>query len=242
MVVEAKSYLTAPIEWSLGEDPEYPYEARYQGHKLLVRLNDFPDEELYALIADGEEITNFDDWPHSWNRPGMAETTLNPYVNDPTFQAQLNQACKLAFEEFSNAPYDNWEELKNEILIKLYVSNKFAEYRKLTDPTAYFYRIAVNQLISQRRNSFQPPDGRISDIENLDLQAEDRTTRVVDEILTEESLTFLKDNERFVVESWMRGKNIAEIASELKVSRQTISTSLVKIIKKIRRHVEQSRH
>jgi len=73
MVVEAKSYLTAPIEWSLGEDPEYPYEAKYEGHKLLVRLNDFPEEELYALIADGEEITNFDDWPDSWIRTSVSE-------------------------------------------------------------------------------------------------------------------------------------------------------------------------
>jgi hypothetical protein len=73
MVVEAKSYLTAPIEWSLGDDPEYPYEAKYEGHKLVVRLNDFPEEELYALIADGEEITNFDDWPDSWTRPSGSE-------------------------------------------------------------------------------------------------------------------------------------------------------------------------
>jgi len=42
-----------------------------------VRLNDFPETELYALIADGEEITSFDDWPDSWNRPGASETTLN---------------------------------------------------------------------------------------------------------------------------------------------------------------------
>ena len=69
MVLEGKNYLTAPIEWSRGEDPEYPYEAEHKGHKLLVRLNDFPDEQLYALIADGEEITNFDDWPDSWTRP-----------------------------------------------------------------------------------------------------------------------------------------------------------------------------
>lgn len=72
MVVEAKSYFAAPIEWSLGEDPEYPYEAKYEGQRLLVRLNDFPEEELYALIADGEEITHFDDWPHSWSRPSVS--------------------------------------------------------------------------------------------------------------------------------------------------------------------------
>ena len=78
MVVERKSYLTTPIEWSSGEDPEYPYQAKHEGHKLLVRLNDFPDQKLYALIADGEEIANFDDWPDSWIRPSVSETTSNP--------------------------------------------------------------------------------------------------------------------------------------------------------------------
>ena len=81
MVVEGKSYFTAPIEWSRGRDPEYPYEAEHDGHKLLVRLNDFPEEELYALIADGEEITNFDDWPDSWTRPSASEKNyLDPLV------------------------------------------------------------------------------------------------------------------------------------------------------------------
>lgn len=84
MVVEAKNYLTAPIEWSLGEDPEYPYEAGYEGHKLFVRLNDFPEEELYALIADGEEITNFDDWPNSWTRPSVSTTTSDHHDVDET--------------------------------------------------------------------------------------------------------------------------------------------------------------
>jgi hypothetical protein len=51
MVVEGNSYLTAPIEWEQGDDPEYPYEAEYKGHRLLARLNDFPAEELYTLIA-----------------------------------------------------------------------------------------------------------------------------------------------------------------------------------------------
>jgi hypothetical protein len=83
MVLETKIFLTAPIEWSRGEDPEYPYEAEHEGHKLLVRLNDFPDEELYALIADGEEITNFDDWPAAWTRPGTSETDLNSHDPQP---------------------------------------------------------------------------------------------------------------------------------------------------------------
>jgi hypothetical protein len=81
MVVEGNSYLTAPIEWEQGDDPEYPYEAEYKGHRLLARLNDFPAEELYTLIADGEEITNFDDWPASWTRPGASEDSVIPQLS-----------------------------------------------------------------------------------------------------------------------------------------------------------------
>lgn len=97
MVVEAKSYLTAPIEWARGEDPEYPYEAEHKGHKLLVRLNDFPEAELYALIADGEEITNFDDWPTSWNRPGDSEESLIPQVS-PLNESRHAQDKRSLFE------------------------------------------------------------------------------------------------------------------------------------------------
>jgi hypothetical protein len=34
-----------------------------------IRLNDFPDEPLYTLIADEKEIIHFDDWPSFWTRP-----------------------------------------------------------------------------------------------------------------------------------------------------------------------------
>lgn len=73
MTVEAKNYLTAVIEWLEGEDPEYPYETEHEGRKLLVRLNDFPAEELYTLMAGDEEIANFNDWPDSWKRPDMSK-------------------------------------------------------------------------------------------------------------------------------------------------------------------------
>lgn len=99
MVVEAKSYLTAPIKWALGDDPEYPYKANYEGHKLLLRLNDFPEEELYALIADGEEITNFDDWPNSWTRPSVSENYL-----DRSVVSESTKGARTPTKEFSISP------------------------------------------------------------------------------------------------------------------------------------------
>lgn len=79
MIIEGKKYLEEPIKWTRRQDAEYPYEAQYGGHELLVRLNDFPAEELYALIEDGREVTNFDDWPTPWSRAGdLEDTSLFP--------------------------------------------------------------------------------------------------------------------------------------------------------------------
>jgi len=63
-----KNYLTEEIMWNFTDDPEYPYRAVHDGKKLLVRLNDFPAEHLYTLLADDEEIVNFDDWAAAWSR------------------------------------------------------------------------------------------------------------------------------------------------------------------------------
>jgi hypothetical protein len=35
---------------------------------LLVRVNDFPEEQLYTLFVNGNEVGNFDDWPEQWVR------------------------------------------------------------------------------------------------------------------------------------------------------------------------------
>jgi hypothetical protein len=69
MVAEAVNYLEAEIEWENGTDPEYPYFAEFAGERCLIRLNDFPDDNLYTLIVDGVEIAHFDDWPEFWSRP-----------------------------------------------------------------------------------------------------------------------------------------------------------------------------
>ena len=63
------NYLNEEIAWNSTNNPEYPYQSVHNGKKLLIRLNDFPAEHLYTLIADAQEVTNFDDWATTWNRP-----------------------------------------------------------------------------------------------------------------------------------------------------------------------------
>lgn len=66
-------YLSEEITWDSTNDPQYPYQSFYNGKELLIRLNDFPAEHLYTLIADRQEVTSFDDWAATWNRAPKAK-------------------------------------------------------------------------------------------------------------------------------------------------------------------------
>ena len=72
MLIKEQNYLQAPIVWLQADDVEYPYAAVFDGNKLLLRLNDFPDEHLYTLIVNNKELASFDDWPKAWTRPATA--------------------------------------------------------------------------------------------------------------------------------------------------------------------------
>lgn len=42
------------------------------GAQWALRLNDFPDEPLFTLVAEGAEIIHFNDWPAEWGeRPQL---------------------------------------------------------------------------------------------------------------------------------------------------------------------------
>jgi len=56
------------LYWAKSTNPEYPYQVNWNGHELEIRVNDFPAEPLYTLIADGAPVESFDDWPTAWER------------------------------------------------------------------------------------------------------------------------------------------------------------------------------
>jgi hypothetical protein len=68
VATKVQNYLEEKVVWEKSADPAYPYTARFEGERFTVRLNDFPDEHLYTLIVDGEEVADFDDWPEQWER------------------------------------------------------------------------------------------------------------------------------------------------------------------------------
>ena len=69
MTTKLMNYLDEQVTWDRGAEPDYPYQAELGGDKLTVRLNDFPDQNLYTLIVNDREIISFDDWPTQWKKP-----------------------------------------------------------------------------------------------------------------------------------------------------------------------------
>jgi len=80
MLVPNREHLHEPIIWHKTNDPEYPYETTHETQKLTIRLNDFPEEHLYTLLADAEPVISFDDWPDIWIRE--ADATIRDLYRD----------------------------------------------------------------------------------------------------------------------------------------------------------------
>lgn len=65
-------YLSEKIHWRETDDPEHPFEAVHKGEMLTLRLNDFPAEPLYTLLANGEEVTDVEDFSDNWSIEELA--------------------------------------------------------------------------------------------------------------------------------------------------------------------------
>ncbi|WP_156751607.1 hypothetical protein [Mycobacterium sp. 1245111.1] len=59
------------IGWEATGDGEFPYRCDVAGVRYSLRVNDFPAEPLYSLMADGVVLADLDDWPSAWLRPAM---------------------------------------------------------------------------------------------------------------------------------------------------------------------------
>jgi len=173
-------------------------------------------------------MTGFDD-----------SSDIDEIANHPTFQADLNQACKTAFKKYRN-PYDSWQELAHEVFIKLRTSNAIAEYRKKTNARGYLYRIAVNHLIDLHRSRKHLSEQELVELEEGSFS---RWTEegLINELLTDEILSHLKDDDLFLIKSWLQGRSLKDIARDLKVSPTTISVRFARIIRKLQQLLKDRR-
>jgi uncharacterized protein YjbI with pentapeptide repeats len=64
------------LDWRLSGDPFQPWEATVDGARWRVRIHDFPEEgHVYSLLVDGQVVEEFNDWPATWSRPPLPDTS-----------------------------------------------------------------------------------------------------------------------------------------------------------------------
>lgn len=61
--------LNRAVVWEATSDPEFPYSGASDGERFLVRMNDFPTENLYTVFVNGEPVLELEEWPDNWIRP-----------------------------------------------------------------------------------------------------------------------------------------------------------------------------
>jgi hypothetical protein len=66
MILQQQDPLTDAITWKKTADPEYPFTSEVNGDKFVVRLSDFPADNLYTLLVNDKETVDFDYWPEQW--------------------------------------------------------------------------------------------------------------------------------------------------------------------------------
>jgi len=60
--------LNANLTWWRTKDRMALWRADAGPRTLTVRVNDFPEDHLYTLLIDNQEIGSFDEWPPQWLR------------------------------------------------------------------------------------------------------------------------------------------------------------------------------
>ena len=68
MSSQGANYLERKLCWRRTSDPLYPYDAEFDGKRCVLRVNDFPEEDLYTLFVDHIEVESFNEWPEQWTR------------------------------------------------------------------------------------------------------------------------------------------------------------------------------
>jgi hypothetical protein len=63
------AYFRVRVKFGPTENAEFPLRAVVENQTWVIRVNDFPVQDMFTLIIDDEEIFDFNGWPHNWKRP-----------------------------------------------------------------------------------------------------------------------------------------------------------------------------
>ncbi len=64
-VTDAAALVRAPLRWTFDPEDEGWFVAEFLGQPVYMRINDFPDENLYSVWL-GDAWLDFDDLPSIW--------------------------------------------------------------------------------------------------------------------------------------------------------------------------------
>lgn len=56
------------ILWIPCKTDEFIYESLFCNDFYQIKLNDFPDEILYTLFKNNQEMHSFNNWPEKWKK------------------------------------------------------------------------------------------------------------------------------------------------------------------------------
>ncbi|HEY0937494.1 MAG TPA: hypothetical protein VGD91_27615, partial [Trebonia sp.] len=90
-------YAGRPITWESTGNGEFPYRATAGGAELLVRVNDFPAQPLYSLLADGQLDQDLEDWPACWTRPGTPPEQLRQAADTQVRRGRIDAVVTAAW-------------------------------------------------------------------------------------------------------------------------------------------------
>ena len=65
---ELEELLRSKVDWQKTQESPYLFKASYNGKKVRLRLNDFPQEPAGTLFIDTHEI-HTDEFPDGWTLP-----------------------------------------------------------------------------------------------------------------------------------------------------------------------------
>lgn len=81
----SQPYFLRAVTWKGTQDPMTPWMARVDDADWILRLGEFPDQDMYALLVNGKEAASFNDWPKAWTKEGAA---TSPNAVQPPSSAQ----------------------------------------------------------------------------------------------------------------------------------------------------------
>jgi hypothetical protein len=76
--------LNSETKWLKTQDPTALWQTQVGAENWTVRVNDFPEDHLYTLFVNDEELGSFDEWPRPWSRAAEVVSSSAVEPRTPT--------------------------------------------------------------------------------------------------------------------------------------------------------------